>query len=82
MLLTRPCRNDLFLVSDYPHDYTEFMALKLQQWGAENPQEAARLHDLAVRQHNYPAFWNAVEGLTAIESADVEENTTDLPPER
>ena len=62
---TRPCRNDLFLLGDYPHDYTEAMAARLRQWGSDNPRQAALLHDLIIRQHKYPAFWKAIYDLTA-----------------
>ena len=69
---TRPCLNDIFLLGDYPHEYTDAMASKLRRWGADNPERAAQLHDLVVRQRKYPTFWQTIDALTAGEpdSAD------------
>jgi hypothetical protein len=64
VLLAWPNINGTILV-DNPDDYTDAMAVKVRRLGAENPQQAAQLHDLVIRQHKYPAFWKKIDDLTA-----------------
>lgn len=63
VLLAWPNINGTILV-DNPDDYTDAMAVKVRRAGIENPELAARLHDLVVKQHDYITFWRMVDDLT------------------
>lgn len=62
VFLAFPSINDIHLY-DGNDQYTDAIAVKVRQWGAENPQQAKELHDLIVRKHDYATFWQKVDEL-------------------
>ena len=60
VLPTWPGISDMLLVNN-TDDYTDAMAEKVRRLGAEDPELAAQLHDIVIRQHDYQSFRQTIE---------------------
>lgn len=68
-----PHINGIVRLTDDPDDYTDDFAAKVRRLGAENPQLAAELHDLVVRNHDYQTFWKTIKDRTGYPPDNVEQ---------